>query len=483
MKKYFFFIVFLSCCLYSCSNEKVVLSTNIMETVLPLPDTHEYSIYLHADLYKVNMGSFSTCQKKIKIKEPIIVILQKKISYELEINPVGGNNPKQSKYEKEYDEKIHYLPNLIDDVTLEYTGNHQEIITKKWFKGDTLYLNNSWSFWKEKKDSIVYVNGVKMVQIDPENLAIKLGRSDFIINDLLNQLPSNQFYMGGADECRSEDVYKQPSYSPFLYNETKDQSPFKTAEMLYYDVVFFPRSFVRNHVQANKIGPTFGVQQFFMDHDLTDGFVHSYTQNFHKWLPDSGFSLCFKRSSDKVNEAIAYYKRKSDLDANDILGQNMAFCRQWKLSEWDIVGDELIKMELCNFNKNCLCPQVKKDSKSKYKPEIPLWNSSKDNGGYHKINDLNSLDSYKGGTAVIMWEGGNHEVRFIDIHNSIKEILKCAINIRDRYKVDPSIGIYDAGSFGRKFRADKTNYLDFNYINSKTGSGKFVGAGYGVKIN
>ena len=59
--------------------------------------------------------------------------------------------------------------------------------------------------------------------------------------------------------------------------------------------------------------------------------------------------------------------------------------------------------------------------------------------------------------------------------------MTSAIEIRDKYKTDPVLGIYDAGSYARKFKSHN-GVLKFDIVNRNTGSGEFVGAGYGYII-
>jgi hypothetical protein len=68
----------------------------------------------------------------------------------------------------------------------------------------------------------------------------------------------------------------------------------------------------------------------------------------------------------------------------------------------------------------------------------------------------------------------------MDMHGSIADIIAEAIRIKNLYNVDPTIGIYDAGPFARKFKANEAGSVDFNYVNKLTGTAEFVGAGYGL---
>jgi hypothetical protein len=258
---------------------------------------------------------------------------------------------------------------------------------------------------------------------------------------------------------------------------TSGQLPFKTKALKEAKVKLFPRYKDRKALGINSLSNVYGIHQFFMDHDLTSGFVHEYTANFFNKLPQDGFVMKIERSNKQINEGIIRYVRKKDLEKGDALGQNIAFCRQWKLSEIGLDGFNLM-VKKSNYRKDVYCPQLKAGSSNPYNPEIPIWTTAAKEG----VNDfrfLNSLTDYDGGTAVIVWETEDKEIRFIDIHGSIADILNTAISIKNTYKTDPTIGIYDAGSFARKFKADINGNIDFNFVNARTGTSEFVGAGYG----
>ena len=263
---------------------------------------------------------------------------------------------------------------------------------------------------------------------------------------------------------------------------TSGQLPFKTKALKEAKVKLFPRYKDRKALGINSLSSVHGIHQFFMDHDLTSGFVHEFTRNFFNKLPQDGFVLKIERSPKQINEGTIRYIRKKDLEKGDALGQNIAFCRQWKLSEIGLNGFNLTMMK-SNYRKDVYCPQLKPGTTNPYSPEIPIWTSTAKEG----VNDfryLNSLTDYDGGTAVIIWETSNKEILFMDIHGSIADILNTAYSISNTYKTDPTIGIYDAGSFARKFKADINGNIDFNFVNARTGTSEFVGAGYGyLKTN
>lgn len=259
------------------------------------------------------------------------------------------------------------------------------------------------------------------------------------------------------------------------------QISFVSQEMSYAEVILFPKRVDREALGIKELKNVYGINQFFMDFDLTSGFVHPFTQSFYDRLPDYGFVMKIERSPNKVNQAKVSYITKSEVNSDDVLGQNLGFCRQWKLSEIDIVGDKIF-LSPCKFRSSNNCLKVKEGSSNPYSPQIPLWTTHKGTG-YVEMTKLKTLGILDGGTAAIIWTKANGETAFVDIHGSIAFIFENALSIATKYNVDPTIAICDAGSYARKFKADKNGRVDFNVVNSKTGSGQFVGAGYGYLRN
>jgi len=257
---------------------------------------------------------------------------------------------------------------------------------------------------------------------------------------------------------------------------TSKQLPFKTKYLRSAEVKMFPRYSTRKELGINYLEGVFGINQFLMDHDLTSGFVHDYTRNFFNKLSQDGYLLVFERSTIKINEGNISYKRKKNLLSTDKLGHNIAFCRQWKLSEIDIKGDQIM-MQKSKYNSSRFCPQVKKITSNPFSPEIPIWSNSP-RAGYIDYHTLNSLTDYDGGTVVIVWSTPKNEILFMDLHGSISDIISEAIKIKDQFKVDPTIGVYDAGPFARKFKADKNDRIDFSFVDKSTGTSNLAGAGY-----
>ncbi len=288
-----------------------------------------------------------------------------------------------------------------------------------------------------------------------------------------NQALSDSF----SSTANSNDTLPFLSYGVCL--NTSGQVPFKTKALKEARVKLFSRYKDRIALGITSLSNVHGIHQFFMDHDLTSGFVHEYTRNFFNKLPQEGFVLKIDRSPKQINEGVIRYIRKKDLKPGDVLGQNLAFCRQWKLSDFDLNGFQVM-MKKSTYKQDEYCPQLKRG----LNPftlginEIPIW-STYAKEGYVDYRLLNSLTDYDGGTAVIIWTDKEGEILFMDIHGSIADILNEANRVKKKYNTDPSIGIYDAGTFARKFKADSNGNVSFEYVNKLTGKTEFVGAGFG----
>ncbi len=170
-----------------------------------------------------------------------------------------------------------------------------------------------------------------------------------------------------------------------------------------------------------------------------------------------------------------------NLDHSDILGQNIGFFRQWKLSEVDLKGNQIMMKR--NKSLNCYFPRIKGDSENPYKPEIPIWSAQPTTEGYVEWSSLNELSNNNGGTAVIVWETKEHEILFLDIHSSINDIIECARKVGREYGIDPTIGVFDAAPMARKFKSDLGNVVRFKDVDPKISKIGYVGAGYAYNVN
>jgi hypothetical protein len=413
------------------------------------------------------------------------------------------------------------LYNIDNDYHFFYFLNHKGmfeyevpekpyLITSKWYAADTIFYQtrdalsntkiNKSPYLKKlaNGDSLILLNGkFRMVNIshflsEPHSLS-ENGTHDFF-KDILNEITLeycsdslrrlyNPTHWWKADKKVLTTVADEKEMKPIRYEKynpnSANQVKFQTQEISFISLKFFPKRSDRDAQKMTGISNVYGVNQFFMDHDLTSGYVHPYTRNFFTKLDPEGFVMYFKRSPTRKNEATAAYKRKKDLSSDDILGRDFAFCRQWKLSEIDLSNQKIL-MKKCRFSSNCNCPQVKQSSMNPYRPEIPLWSSNKTEG-YIDIQQLKSFGHNDGGTVVLIWESKQGEILFKDVHGSIYDIITTAMHIRDKYQTDPVIGIYDAGPFARKFQSN-AGFLDFATVNSNTNYGSIVGAGYGYVI-
>jgi hypothetical protein len=410
----------------------------------------------------------------------------------------------------DYDYYFYYFQNYqgMFEVGLP---NIPYLLSAKWHSSDTTFfqtrdyvsnmtINETAYIVQDKDDSSLFLMNGKFKMINISNLLtdsklpLENRNVDFfreILNTIvLNECSDSLYGLYNPDKWWNhnyvyESIVDKINTKPINYFPNKQQNlsaqvKFQTKEISYIPVKFFPKRIDRDASNITDINNVYGINQFFMDHDLTSGYVHPYTQNFFNRLNDDGFVLCFRRSTNRINEATAFYKRKTDLGLDDVLGENIAFCRQWKLSEIDLKVNRIL-MKRCKFNSSCTCLQVISTSDNPYNPEIPLW-SSNQKEGYIAINELDDFGNFDGGTVTIIWESNNNnEILFKEVHGSIQDIMTSAIEIRDKYNIDPVLGIYDAGSYARKFQSNN-GVLDFDIVDRNTGRGQFVGAGYGYLI-
>jgi hypothetical protein len=444
--------------------------------------------------------------KSLGIYEPIIFSVFKGGVSRKKVNSgLSGGDFSKIVYSSEYDYYFYYLQNYQGAFVVNLPGIPCHIDTK-WHSSDTTFFNTrdyvsnmtikeTAYIIQDKNDSSIFLlNGkFKMKNISSlliDKSPIEEKNHNFFVDVLniivLKECSDSLYRLYNPDKWWNHNNVletivdkkeaKPISYFPKALDNVNAQVKYQTKEISYIPVIFFPKRNDRDALNISKLDNVYGVNQFFMDHDLTSGYVHPFTKNFFNMLSDDGFVLCFKRSLNRVNEATAFYVRKKDLSTDDVLGQNLAFCRQWKLSEINFRNDEVF-LKKCNYNKNCNCLQVKDNSDNPYSPEIPLWSSHKKEG-YISIDELNGFGDFDGGTVTIIWESNNKGVLFKEVYGSIKDILIAAIEIRDKYNTDPVLGIFDAGSYARKFQSIN-GVIDFDIVNRKTGKGQFVGAGYG----
>ena len=292
------------------------------------------------------------------------------------------------------------------------------------------------------------------------------------------------FYLvhGTNNSAKNAHVLKPHLYDtlyPVIYNAlptSNGEYAFRTIPAKTLKVKLIPNLETRAKMKLHKIDHIIGVHQFFLDHDLVSGFVHPFTKNMFDKLQSTQFVLKFT-STDK-NKMIGNigYIRKSQLTKGDTLGKNIAYFRQWRLSEIDYKvekGIVYIHANPCNFNKRCACPESKLTGNMR---QIPLWQKAEI--GIQPLNKFNAFGRENGGTVALIWEY-NHEIFFQDIHSSWSEILERAIEVSKQYRTDPSIAISDAGPLAYKLKANRNYELNVSAIDALAPSGKRFGAGYG----
>lgn len=270
---------------------------------------------------------------------------------------------------------------------------------------------------------------------------------------------------------------------PVIYNckpaENGDYA-FRTIPAKQLAVKLLPNMETREKMQMKELNGVSGIHEFFLDLDLVSGFVHPYTQNMFNGLKPTDFVLKYKPDTTQTFTGLISYIHKNDIGANDTLGRNIAFFRQWRLSEINYSernGEVYIKTDICTFDTRCACPQSKKAGNM---TQIPFWQVAK--VGIQPLNTFSAFGNENGGTVVIVWEE-NNEIFFQDIHSSWKEVMLRAIEISKKYNTDPAICISDAGPFARKLRADKNFRVNTKDIDDFAYNGKRFGAGYGYISN
>jgi hypothetical protein len=247
-------------------------------------------------------------------------------------------------------------------------------------------------------------------------------------------------------------------------------------------IQLIPNKHNRDTHNTKSIKNITGIAHFFLDHDLTSGFVHPYTLNFFNKLSADDFVLKFTSSSFNKNIGKMEYIRKGTMLSKDKLGKNIAYFRQWKLSEIDykkVNGDILINVAPSNFSYYNYCPKAKPTNDKSIQSQIPILVEAMQSG-YQSIQSMNKLDMRLGGTVVFIWEDSStRKIYFQDLHSSWKDILLHAISIAKTFHVDPTIAIGDAGPYSPKYFADKNFNLDTKKIDDLFYKSEWFGAGFG----
>ncbi len=262
------------------------------------------------------------------------------------------------------------------------------------------------------------------------------------------------------------------SSNPLQYEAltSKGQMAFESMESTRLKVKLIPNNGRRKQLGIKTISGIQGVTHFFLDHDLTTGYIHPFTLNFFLMLRPNDYVLKFERTERDSSTGYIQYIRKNQMAANDKLGINIAFFRQWKLSEIDYrgSGSQLeIHCKASTYKTNAICPQAKSHTTNPFAQnilQIPIWSQFKQSG-YVSLGKLNTLDNLNGGTVVIIWEDQKTgQIKFKDIHGSISKIVNSAIEISKKYAVDPVIAIGDAGPMAIKIKSNENMVLDCTKI-------------------
>lgn len=263
-------------------------------------------------------------------------------------------------------------------------------------------------------------------------------------------------------------------YYPVIYDSIPSpdgQWGFQTIPATSQRVKLVPNIQTCETLGLNHINNIFGVNQFLLDMDLSNGFVHRYTTNFFNQLSLDEYVLKYEKIAGKELEGIIRFIRKKDLKTTDTLGKNLAYFRQWHLSE--IVNGDSVEMQPCGYAKSYLCPQAK----SNHYKEIAISNYD-GKPGFQSFTKFNKLSDTDGGTVCIIWEDiASGEIFFKDVHGSLSRIINEAKKIATTENTDPVIAISDAGIVSRKFRAENF-VLDLSPI-KQLAPHSLIAAGYG----
>ncbi|MEX1187745.1 MAG: hypothetical protein WED33_00700 [Bacteroidia bacterium] len=270
--------------------------------------------------------------------------------------------------------------------------------------------------------------------------------------------------------------------SPILYNETiSDEtrswiSVCATRQLIH----LFPNKGYRKQLGMNTISRITGVNHFLLDMDLVSHYVHPFTVNFYNRLTADDFVMRFTESDSDSTLGNMEFIRKKDVRPLERLGYELAFFRQWKLSELDLKQENdawMIRMKSCSFSPLFFCAALKPEIDSHaFTEELPLWHSNAA-PGWMKLDDLNVLGKFDGGNVVLIWEYHNR-IWFQEMHGSLSQIINQALRLKEISGSEITLAISDAGPMSASFKSNDKNMLDFSEIN-KLDKEDYVGAGYG----
>jgi hypothetical protein len=266
-------------------------------------------------------------------------------------------------------------------------------------------------------------------------------------------------------------------FSEEIENETRSWISVCATRQL---IRLFPNKGHRAELNLNSVSKITGVNHFFLDMDLVSHYVHPYTLNFYNRLSAEDYVMRFTKSENDSSLGIMEFIRKKAVKPEDRLGHELAFFRQWKLSQLDLKKQNdvwQIRMESCSFSPMFFCPSLNPEySEHPFSSEIPIWHSNA-SPGWVNLDALNVLGKFDGGNVVLIWDYQGR-IWFQEMHGSLSQIINQAIKLREISGCEITLAISDAGPMSASIKSDEKNILEFSEIN-KLEKELFIGAGYG----
>lgn len=242
----------------------------------------------------------------------------------------------------------------------------------------------------------------------------------------------------------------------------------------------FPNYATRREKGITEINKITGAAHFFLDMDLTTGYVHPYTVNFFNKLRPDDYVMRYTMSETDSATGLMSFVKKSTLAPGDVLGKNIAFFRQWRLSELEIKTEDdqtYVNMKPCDYAKEvCNCPTVRRGSDNPFSNQVPFWHAGMGKG-YTPLSALNKTGRYDGGNVILVWPYGG-QTWFQGMRGSLQQVLTQAFNIKEKCNCDPVLAISDAGPMSAGLKSDADFRLQTALIDELDRT-PYVGAGFG----
>lgn len=270
--------------------------------------------------------------------------------------------------------------------------------------------------------------------------------------------------------------------SPILFsaasdNETRSWMSICATRQL---IRIFPNRGHRKELNQNTVSKITGVNHFFLNMDLVSHYVHPNTFDFYNRLSAEDYVMRYIKSENDSNLGTMQFIKKKDVKPEERLGYELAFFRQWKLSEVDLKNEKnfwQIRMQPCSFSPLFFCPTLKPHySKHPFSSEVPIWQSNSELGWVH-LENLNVLGKFDGGNVVLIWEYRGR-IWFQEMHGSLSQIINQAMRLREISGSEITLAISDARPMSASIKSNEKNILQFSEIN-KLSEEKYAGAGYG----